>query len=114
MRALEADYTERALVREWADRLAALDGWQSMDSAPKGGGAEMRMDQAYVEPPRILLQFPDGEISVAYWDWYYAEGGGGCTDGVAWTEPVSGEPVSRQYGSPVKWKPLPTPPKETP
>lgn len=64
-------------------------------------------DPAWVEPPKILLLFKDGAISVGYWDWYYAEGGNGF-DGrhLAWIEPVSGEQLTRHYSAPIAWMPL--------
>lgn len=87
-----------------------VGGWRPMDSAPKGGGAEFTSDPAWVEPPLILLSFLGGEQCVAYWDWYYAEGGGGFTDGHGWCERISGEPVHHHYGLPTGWQPLPPPP----
>ncbi len=86
--------------------------WQPIESAPKGGGAERTDDPAWVEPPKILLLFEDENISVGYWDWYYAEGVGhgyqGCQ---AWVEPCSGELLDMHYNDPISWMPLP-PPKE--
>lgn len=84
--------------------------WQSIETAPKGGGADSTTNPAWVEPPRILLLFAHGMMSVGYWDWYYAEGGDGCTHGVAWVEPVSGELLKDHYGLPTHWMPLPDPP----
>lgn len=86
--------------------------WQPIASAPKGGGAELVTDPAYVKPPKILLCFADGDVSVGYWDWYYAEGGSGYEgDGhLAWIEPVSGEQLTRHYSQPTHWMPLPAPP----
>jgi hypothetical protein len=78
-----------------------------METAPKGGGADSVNDPNWVEPPKILLFFDDGEVSVAYWEWYYAAGGGGCTDGFAWVEPVSGETLKAYYGEPIGWLPIP-------
>lgn len=85
--------------------------WQSIETAPKGGGADLVTDPAYVEPPRILLRFAGGEVSVGYWDWYYAEGGNGVTHGIAWVEPISGELLRDHYGPPTGWMPLPEPPQ---
>lgn len=85
--------------------------WNPMDSAPKGGGAEFVTDPAYVEPPRILLLFEEGNQSVAHWAWYYAEGGAGYDGGLAWIEPVSGERLDMHYDAPVGWLPLPEAPK---
>jgi hypothetical protein len=79
---------------------------------PIGGGAEYRTDPEWVDPPKILLLFADGERSIAYWDWYYAEDGNGYEPGMsAWVEPVSGEQVARHYGPPIGWRPLPEPPR---
>lgn len=86
-----------------------MTDWQSIETAPKGGGAEMVTDPAWVDPPRILLRFEDGEISVAYWDWYWAEGGHGFNGQLAWIEPCSGEQLSLHYGKPTHWMPLPPP-----
>ena len=84
--------------------------WRTIDTAPKGGGAEMVTDPAWVEPPRILLRFEDGAVSVGYWDWYYAEGGRGCEDGIAWIEPYSGERLSQHHPAATHWMPLPPQP----
>jgi len=82
--------------------------WQPMETAPKGGGAELVTDPNWVQPPRILLRFGDEAVSVAYWDWYYAEGGNGYTDGFAWIEPCSGEQLNLHYSTPPDgWMPLP-------
>lgn len=86
---------------------APVDDWQPMETAPKGGGAERVDDPAYVTPPRILLRFGTEAVSVAYWEAYYAEGGNGCTDGFAWVEPVSGEPLNICYSTePNGWMPI--------
>lgn len=87
--------------------------WLPIESAPKGGGVELVTDLGWIEPPRILLLFPDNEISVGRWDWYYAEGGVGFTDGIAWVEPVSGELIHRCLSGcpPIGWMPLPSPPE---
>ena len=79
-----------------------------MDSAPKGGGAELVTDPNFVEPPRILLRFGSEAVSVAYWDWYYAEGGSGYRDGFAWIEPCTGAPLNLHYTTqPTGWMPIP-------
>lgn len=104
----QAKFRERATAALQA--ALGVGGWRSMDSAPKGGGAKYRTDPAWVEPPLILLSFPGGEQSVAYWDWYYAEGGCGFTDGHGWCERISGELVHNHYGLPTGWQPLPPPP----
>lgn len=83
--------------------------WMAMDSAPKGSeGIDDTRDPAYVKPTRILLRFGEEGVSVAYWDWAYAEGGYYCRDGFAWIEPVSGEPLNLTYSTaPDGWLPLP-------
>lgn len=83
--------------------------WQPIETAPKGGGAEMVTDPNWVEPPDILLFCEAGRQVVASWDWYYAEGGRGFTDGVAWV--ALGELVHMNYGMPTHWMPLPPPPE---
>jgi hypothetical protein len=84
--------------------------WQPMETAPKGGGADLVTDPNWVNPPRVLLRFGDEAVSVAYWDWYYAEGGGGYRDGFAWIEPCSGEPLNLHYTTPPDgWIALPLP-----
>ena len=99
-----------------ASLLSDLDvanrGWQSMDTAPKGGEAEMVTDPTWVEPPQILLLFEINKVSVGYWDWYYAEGGSGYEGGLAWMEPVSGERLDLNYDPPIGWMPLPNPPTD--
>ena len=87
-----------------------MSEWQPISTAPKGGGAELITDSAYVDPPRVLLGFASGAVSVGYWEPYYAEGGMGFTGRLAWVEPISGEPVSQHYGPPTHWMPLPPPP----
>jgi hypothetical protein len=84
--------------------------WVSMDSAPKGGGADRCDDPEWIEPPKILLLFNEGIVSVGYWDWYYAEGGRGYEGGLAWIEPISGERLDMNYDPPIGWQPI-TPPK---
>ena len=84
--------------------------WQPIETAPKGGGAELVTDPNWVEPPKILLLFEGGEQAVGEWDWYYAEGGRGCVDGVAWV--ALGELLSQHFGRPTHWMPLPHPPTD--
>ncbi len=84
--------------------------WLSMGTAPKGGGAESVADPKWGEPPHILLLFEGGKVSVAYWDWHYAEGGGGYRPGLdAWVEPCSGEQLRLHYSAPIGWMHLPRP-----
>lgn len=102
-----------SLLREAAakiERLRAASQWRPIETAPKGGGAEMVTDPAWVEPPTIMLLFAGGVVSMARWEWYYAEGGRGYTDGVAWVEPCSSEMLHLHYGMPLKW--LPSPPTQ--
>ena len=84
-----------------------MSEWRPIRSAPKGGGADLVTDPAWVEPPKILLRFDNGEISVGYWDWYYAEGGNGYQGTEAWIEPISGELLALTYDNPIEWMPLP-------
>lgn len=106
-----------ASAKEAWSRILALpasppSGWRTMDSAPKGSGLEVEFvtDADYVQPPRILLQFANGMVSTAYWDWYYAAGGAGYEGGLSWIEPISGERLDLHYDAPVGWQPLPPPP----
>lgn len=85
--------------------------WQPIETAPKGGGAELVTHPEWVQPPQILLLFKGGEVSVAYWDWYYAEDGAGYEGGLAWVEPVSSERLDMYYDPPTHWMPLPDPPE---
>lgn len=85
--------------------------WLDIATAPLGGGAELVSDQKWVEPPMILLRFEDN-VAIGRWDWYYAEGGAGCVDGIAWVEPCSGERLTLHYGEPSYWMPIPDGPKE--
>jgi len=84
-----------------------MNAFRPIDTAPKGGGAELVSDPAYIEPPKILLLFADDVISVGYWDAYYAEGGRGYEGGLAWIEPVSGERLDLNFDAPIGWMPLP-------
>ena len=88
--------------------------WQSMETAPRGGGAEYVTDPKWVEPPEILLLFEGGERRVGHWDWYYAEGGRGFgeSQGHAWVEPTSGESLALYYDPPTAWMPLPAQPND--
>jgi hypothetical protein len=107
-------------IPEPCEERAALDlaiaalggGWRPIEEAPKGGGAEMRTDPKWVDPPKVLLLFADGSQSAGYWDWYYAEGGRGYRTGVsAWIEPVSGEQLAMHYDEPTHFHPLPPSPQ---
>ena len=89
-----------------------MTDWRLIETAPKGGGAELVTNPDYVDPPEILLFFWGGERRIGKWDWYYAEGGGGFHEskGHAWVEPTSGELLVLYYGPPTHWMPLPEPP----
>lgn len=94
-----------------------MSEWRDISTAPKGGGAEMVTDPAWVEPPRILLLFadePNRDVVLAYWDWYYAAPDGhGYEDGVlAWVIDRTAETVDKHFDTgPTHWMPLPEPPK---
>jgi len=78
-----------------------MSEWKPIESAPKDNDCA-----------RILLLFASGEVSVAYWDPYWAEGGRGYQGGLAWIEPCSGERLDQHYDVPTHWMPLPAPPSE--
>ncbi len=64
-----------------------MDNWKTMETAPKGGGAESVTSINWIQPPKILLLFGEyhnSVVSVGYWDAYYAEGGRGYEGGLAW------------------------------
>lgn len=83
--------------------LEAERAWRPMSDAPFGGQ----------KPVRILIQFGDEGVAIAYGDEYYAEGGHGFTNGFAWVEPFSGDPLDLHFSTPPSgWQPLPTPPTE--
>lgn len=111
-----------AYVDAREDRLRALsapaaapvemDAWVPIATAPKGGGAEMVTDPAWVDPPEILLLFPSAKKAAAaqavgVWDWHYAPGGGGHAGVSAWICPASGDLLAMYYGEPTHWQPLP-------
>ena len=73
--------------------------WQTIETAPKNKGTSV---------VKILLLFAEGQVSVGYWDAYYAEGGRGYKGGLAWIEPCSGERLDLHYDKPTHWMPLPT------
>ena len=77
--------------------------WQDIETAPKGGGAKSTTDPKWLDPPKILLKFGSGELSVGKWDWYYAEDGNGFQGCSAWVEPVSGELLAMYYDEPIGW-----------
>ncbi len=81
-----------------------MSDWQPMETSPKTGYQ------------RVLLLFSGGEVSVGYWDAYYAESGRGYVlGGTAWIEPCSAERLDLHYDPPVAWMPLPErPPSPTP
>lgn len=92
--------------------LEGIMNWQPIETAPKGGGAELTTDPNWVEPPEVLLWW-SGIAVVAAWDWYYAEGGRGeHASGLAWVEPLTGELLANYLnGAPSKWVGI-TGPKE--
>ena len=76
------------------------DTWQPIATAPKDTDINSPLY-------RVLLQFPDGEVSVAYWDKCCNHSGM-----LAWIEPCSWEQLADHYGSPTHWMPLPQPPEK--
>ncbi len=82
-----------------------MNTWQPIEIAPKGGGAERTDDPKWVNPPRLLLAFPDGTIEIGYWDQYYALGGYGYEQGrSAW---VTQDGPTWDSNAPTHWMPLP-------
>ena len=82
--------------------------WQPIETAPKPSS-----ETAEPAPRIIVASISSDFMSVAYWDWYYAEGGGGHHAGLsAWIEPHSGESVSYHF-EPTHWRPLLDLPKDT-
>jgi hypothetical protein len=93
----------------------AGDGWQPIETAPKGNGDQFESvtDPGYIAPPKILMLFEDGNQSVTHWDWYYAPGGYGhaqAQGGPAWIAVAGGELAHLHFGSPTHWRPLPKEP----
>ncbi len=86
--------------------------WKSIETAPKGGGANRVSSPDWVEPPKILLLFEQGDTSVGYWDWYYAESGRGFNNISPWVEPCSGDQLSLHYDDPIGWMPIPSQPEK--
>lgn len=101
-------------VAEECRKIAAAESkwpeWRPMKTAPRGSeDIDDTSHPDYIKPPKILLRFGDEDISVAYWDWYYAEGGYGCTDGFAWISSPGGEPLNLIFSAePDGWLPLPS------
>lgn len=104
--------SELEAIRDFLNKWL-IPPWQPIETAPKGGGAELVTDPAWIDPPEVLLLFGGNVRRVGKWDWYYAEGGDGdsCADGVAWVDPVSGDLLATHYGAPTDWMPLPEAPK---
>ena len=104
-----------AAIKAAGVRLVPIEGWQPIETAPKGNGDQFESvtDPGYIAPPEILMLFEDGNQCVVRWDWYYAPGGYGhahAQDGRAWVAVTGGELAHLHFGSPTHWRPLPTPP----
>jgi hypothetical protein len=87
--------------------------WLPIETAPKGGGAEMVTDPLWVAPPRILMNFGSEGMAIVYYDWYYAEGGNGY-DGAnsPWVVDKTSETADQHFNcEPDGWMPLPPPPE---
>jgi hypothetical protein len=106
----ENDIDIAKCMRDYQELLAASQ-WQLIETAPKGGGANVVTDPAWIDAPLILLLFEKGKQAVARWDWYYALGGIGHDprygEHGAWIEPLSGERAMLHYDPPTHWRPLP-------
>lgn len=99
---------EAKAIRELVAKASETCEWKPIETAPKGGGAELVTDPKWVEPPSLLLLFAKGKQVVCHWDWYYAEGGCGHRKGYsAWVEPISGEQIALHLDEPTHWMPLP-------
>jgi hypothetical protein len=82
--------------------------WNEINTAPKGGGAELATDPNWVNPPVVILLYGDN-IEIGYWDWYYAKGGNGYIEGQkAWVRESDGRTLSDHYEEgPIAWMPIP-------
>lgn len=87
-----------------------MNDWQPIETAPKGGGADLVTSPNWVEPPPLLLLFEDGVMCICRWEWSYAEGGYYCTNGKAWVDCMTGERACDYFGDPTHWMPPPPPP----
>ena len=72
--------------------------WKPIEQAPKGGGAEMVSDPNWIEPPHLLLYFPDEGTAICAWDWYYAPDGSGYYEGCSgWVMSKIGETTNFHF-----------------
>lgn len=79
-----------------------MSEWQPIETAPQDGSDN---------PIQVL--FSGTYVSTAYYDAYYDVGGFGYEAGeFPWIEPISAEQISKHYGAPTHWMPLPKPPGE--
>lgn len=91
---------------------AAQPQWQPIDTAPKGTYSELRDDDEWVDPPRVLLSTSQGVV-IAYWDYYFDGNVGGHGyqgNETAWVGD-DGELVEDVFDMPTHWMPLPEAPQ---
>lgn len=94
-----------------ADKM--INVWLPIETAPKGVYREYITDDGYVEPPEILMYFPeDKKILICKYSFYHSPYGTAYRDCEAWIEAETGELAIPAYGNPTYWMPLPPPPRE--
>lgn len=88
-----------------------IDVWLPIETAPKGVYREYITDKGYVEPPNILMYFPEEDkILICRYSFYRSPNGAGFEGYEAWIVDETGELAIPGYGQPTHWMPLPEPP----
>lgn len=87
--------------------------WNLINEIPDDAKSTGSMkDHTWKMAKGVFVLCDSGDISVAYYDEYYAEGGSGYVEGqTGWVEPCSGDQLTIHYGQPTHWMPLPRKPK---
>jgi len=87
--------------------IAALGaGWLPIESAPRDVSVLVTFS-----PDDICPSKSTPGVMVAYWDAYYANGGGGYDGGSGWTDATTGDECRLHYGEPTHFHPLPPSPQ---